>query len=42
MSEIRTVSHPPDEIVTEGSRNVPCWDGPTDETPTGAYTCDLR
>ena len=31
-----------DEIVTEGSKKVPCYDGPADTAPTGAYTCDLR
>ena len=31
----------PDLIVTEGSKKVPCYDGPASTAPTGAYTCDL-
>ena len=30
-----------DEIVTEGSRQVPCYDGELATAPSGAYTCDL-
>ena len=30
-----------DEIVTEGSKQVPCYDGDASTAPTGAYTCDL-
>ena len=30
-----------DEIVTEGSKQVPCYDGDASAAPTGAYTCDL-
>ena len=30
-----------DEIVTEGSKQVPCYDGNTATAPSGAFTCDL-
>ena len=30
-----------DEIVTEGEKQVPCYDGVAATAPTGAYTCDL-
>ena len=30
-----------DEIVTEGSKKVPCYDGDAATAPAGAYTCDL-
>ena len=30
-----------DEIVTEGSKQVPCYDGDTATAPSGAFTCDL-
>ena len=30
-----------DEIVTEGSKQVPCYDGDASTAPTGAYVCDL-
>ena len=29
-----------DEIVTEGSKQVPCYDGDPASAPSGAYTCD--
>lgn len=32
--------HNLDEIVTEGSRQVPCYDGDAATAPSGAYTCD--
>ena len=30
-----------DEIVTEGSKQVPCYDGDASTAPTGSYICDL-
>lgn len=30
-----------DEIVTEGERQVPCYEGDAATAPSGAYTCDL-
>ena len=30
-----------EEIVTEGSKMVPCYEGSAENAPVGAYTCDL-
>ena len=30
-----------EEIVTEGSKMVPCYEGSPELAPAGAYTCDL-
>ena len=29
-----------DEIVTEGSKMVPCYEGTVETAPEGSYTCD--